>query len=673
MREASNHPKLQLEDRARAAEERKQRGESPGFTLEAIPPTKRKYDTAPGGQRAAETERKVETATKAKGPIVEDFAPAVGIRSVVNDAKPTLAHATQIRPVPPASVPLRPQESSTTSSASRSSHKPRAGFFPDERRHQLLSQPSMQPPVAAGPPQTPNRPQREQPLQTAPAPKPIQTSPAHQPPHQSPLQPAHQPAHQTVHQPVHIKPIFASPQRSSMPSQPQNIRAEPPSSASGHVVMKHDQDSHFRRPENLDSRIPFPQPSHSPTSARFSNPYGPPIEPARPHSTPAQSMAESQRLAAPKRSNLMSLLNDEQPKSPPRKRPGVELERTPSYPSSYAREGSRLTSAPQREDLIRHQAHSPYDPVLDQPRQQPLQPHRSVGSGSEEKPVVYSVGDDWVKKFDPRQQSSASSPDPPRGPVYSTQPPSTGSLGHQQVPNAAGIVSTPTQYQHRVSSHHSLRPASPGIPSTQPHYQAPRSASSQGTHSRIGSYSQSQAHLAHQPSIPNAPQAAPTQPGSSHTPAGSYDGRPILIDSHRQPEGYNYTIHQPSKPQPQQQIQPQRPEWQTQLTAQMKMLQNKNGQQLQQQPQQALQRAPELAMAHPLRSQPAQPTQLAPETHRSEQTYYSSQPQSQSQARSYGLQSYSTQPPQAQPQHDRAGQRQAHGRHYSHGGAEGSR
>ena len=137
-----------LEDKAQAAEERKSRGELPGFQLDPIPPPKRKYDTTPSSHRLLvsgleSVENKAEASSAmAKPPTVEDFSPPLALRGSTNNEQvpaPRFTHTSQPRSI--SAFHSRPRVEETVEAlpavgapVSRPSQGPRAGFFSEDRR-----------------------------------------------------------------------------------------------------------------------------------------------------------------------------------------------------------------------------------------------------------------------------------------------------------------------------------------------------------------------------------------------------------------------------------------------------------------------------------------------------------------------------------------------------------
>ena len=220
----------------------------------------------------------------------------------------------------------------------------------------------------------------------------------------------------------------------------------------------------------------------------------PPKEPSRPGSTPGEA-PEAPRVPA-KRSNIMSILNDEPEEPQPRKR--FASEQTSSTPAMHTGSPSRpvysgmhpLSQQPPRQDeaVLSSQPRAPaYAPSQYLPPSRAYaeyQPYGSVPGGS-----AAPANNDWMARFDPRGQppppppqqppqapsqpgsrpTTTLAPQPPYSPYTSAQPLSNPSLPNLTAPSP---VPTPSQPPQRQAYH-----ASAYAPSPVSHAQATAAAS----------------------------------------------------------------------------------------------------------------------------------------------------------------------------------------------------
>ncbi len=594
-----------LEDRAQAAEERKSRGEPPGFQLDPIPPPKRKYDTTPSSQRLLisglePADSKADSVTsKVKAPTVEDFSPPLALRGLSgHDQVPASRFKQTSQPSPISAMlsHLRVDDGSeglpsTNALLSRPSHGPRAGFFTEERRDvrqaQSQAQHATQAPAASlhgdgnqvnlsqgNPTLLPHYP-------TSTSAQPIQHVPRQYTsvPHSAPQPPYSQQQTKTQQSEAsHLGHLRNT--SSTIPASPLQ------------VTLKHEPELSYRRHGSQSEKVSHGQsPARSPIETRFPNLFTMPKEPARPSSTPFQAAVEPSKAAPAKRSNIMSILNDEPSEPPSRKRLIADLgSNMPTYQSptvtNYTSQSQPQQQIPaQREDfssfLQGQQTRSPFPqhsshmhiqpntiPPSNLPQHQDPTPNHSVGPPAGGPTPSAQLGREWIQRFDPRQSSSSTGSDhsakaqqPSTISPYATAPSSLASQARDQMQHQQHQPSSVPSYQYRTPMqqqqlplHAPSPPLAASIPMQQPYHRT-HSTSSQGNHSRMPSYNNSQQHGMHVQTTPVPP--PPQPPAAPHSsiprpPSVGYDGRSLTADpqqQHQTQSGYAYALPQQQQQQ----------------------------------------------------------------------------------------------------------------------------
>ena len=288
------------------------------------------------------------------------------------------------------------------------------------------------------------------------------------------------------------------------------------STASGpslQMITKQEPDTiPFRRHDSLNLTLHYGQspahsPVYSPVSMRPQVVFGTQNEPKRPNSTSAAPPAEPTRPTPAKRSNLMSILNDEPTEpAPPPKRLSLEQARpqpAQSPPSSIFSNAPTMSQQPQ----ARHRHEEASSLQASTAPRHPLELSSIIGrreallqqasNQTQDNMPSYSanqVSRDWIIRLDPRPSlgsgEQVSRPQSQNLSQYAVQAPSTQS--HQVNPQPSL-----SQSHHRTLLGQSLQ--HPGhVPSPPPQTQSQgsmqtlyRTSSSSSHHSRMPSYSHS--------------------------------------------------------------------------------------------------------------------------------------------------------------------------------------
>ncbi|KAL4787036.1 hypothetical protein BJX76DRAFT_319830 [Aspergillus varians] len=492
--------KKDFEDLVTDAETKKARGEPP--TALPIPnfTSKRRYEATPS---AVSMSRPLAPHTEAT-PEIEDSRLAPTARHGALSSQPVSLHARPLHEREPSisrypplaqasSAPMAPHSPAMalTEETSRGIHAqsglpsrmqgPRLGFFPDDRRDPpptVLSRPhdhsiSSRQAAASGPEITRMEPLHSQGFRAA-----------GMDVHGSPLLPGqsvppHQPYLQSLAQP-HAQPpsLMSHGSHSRQPS-----LTKPPGSPSQGLGRHEPEMSHIRR-DSIGQRSFYPL---SASHVGMSQPppvMSPSKEPLLTALTPVET-PEPPRQVPAKRSNIMSILNDEPEEPQPRKR--FASDQASSIPSATANSPSRPVytggssiaqpSSRQEESIltVSHQKGSAY-PHQNQylPLSRPYSDYSSYNPG----PSGTSGNTDWLGRFDPRAQPSSAppppgsrppttlTPQPPYSPFAPSQTPSS-----QMLPNLNAPSPAPTPPPVQASQ----RPTYPGsvyAPSPAPHTQS---------------------------------------------------------------------------------------------------------------------------------------------------------------------------------------------------------
>ncbi|KKY28833.1 putative myb dna-binding domain-containing protein [Phaeomoniella chlamydospora] len=366
--------KPELEVIAQDADAKKRRGiQTAPLPIPTTATPKRKYDATPSSvvQRplapSTETLNPGEEVSRdaLQRPLLEEPAMPTGQRSPVKE----LHHRHQQQPVSiqsrPQVNPLAPRVEDTYQpgrppavAAQRPDQGPRRGFFAEDRPERRQSVSLTQPPIQIPPQQTVDRARPEQPPRHANlAPSRAPVSSAAQAPYPGTAMPG-------ISQAPYMQQVGAQPVQSRSP-----MRHARNLSSTGHgspvqAVLKHEPDTApLRRPDSQTTFIPSyaGSPAQSPAMPRPVQPVHIPREPLRPSSTPAPPI-EPPKVTPAKRSNIMSILNDEPSEGPPQKRPSLEnnANRGPPAPSST-------------QSLAHQQAHN-YGQTMQSRRGEPPQP-----------------------------------------------------------------------------------------------------------------------------------------------------------------------------------------------------------------------------------------------------------------------------------------------------------
>jgi hypothetical protein len=633
----------------------------------------------------------------AKPPTVEDFSPPLALRGLTsNDQVPVSRFTNTAQPRPLSALISHPpiEETlevlpTTNAPVSRPSHGPRAGFFSEDRRdvrqaHTLAQQQPPQPPAPSlqGDTSHVSLSQRNPPLLAQqPSTNTAQSMQQIHRQYTNVSSPAGQPSY---HQQRATPQQSNSSHLSNMRNGSSAIPASPLQ-----VIPKQEPEVSYLRHDHQGQRMSYGQsPAQSPIDSRFPSLFNLSNEPARPGSTPLQANVEPPKAAPAKRSNIMSILNDEPSEPPTRKRPIADGDsrmssfQSPTITNYDGHLQSKQQVPPQRQDfpgfLQNPQARSPLlqhsNSIHNQSTTNPpsnnshrLDPPASQTSGpSPLGATPTQLGREWMQRFDPRQSSSSNGPDQdPRTQQPSTMSPyataASSSASQTRGEQQQQPLSSVSSYQYRMAMQQQpfplpSPPAAPSMPVQQPFH---RTTSSQSNHTRIPSYSHSQQAT----QIQSAPGPPPPQPSSApppnitRPPSVGFDVRSMAVDhqqQHQSHPGYNYTLRQQ-----QQQPQHQPPSWMEDYPSMFRPMQQRHPSRYEPQQQMEQQQQQE-------HMQQQQQHQSRGSTARQ----YSTAPPSRTYTPSGGVMAlgstYSTHPTQQQQQ-----QQQGHMRHYSQSGGGG--
>ena len=243
--------------------------------------------------------------------------------------------------------------------------------------------------------------------------------------HGSPLLATQNPTTAPSHQPSYVQSQPQPPLVSSHSRHPS--LGKPPGSPVQSLQRLEPDISPIRR-DSITQRPLYPLPSQP---ASMSQPPAPMLSPqkelSRPSSTPAEPDAPPRQVPA-KRSNIMSILNDEpEPEPQPRKRfagdqpssvSATPRTMSPTRPMYAGIQSLSQPAAPSRQEEMKAPTYTQPGPSLPPSRaytDYPPYPSVSVGSGP-------PSNNDWMARFDPRNQQQQQQAPPPQ-PLNSRPPP----------------------------------------------------------------------------------------------------------------------------------------------------------------------------------------------------------------------------------------------------------
>lgn len=528
-----------------------------------VPPAKRRYDQAPSGH-APNPQRSLASNGDAvsvdedasilsmppKASIIDEFVPPNPAVALQRSTSDEVAQKTRVQHQLPAQMPasllpqrrvddslqtLRPQ----MTTQQRHPQGPRSGFFTEERSElPQQTQPSQvvtqhlslhQPFGRQAEKHRVDQPQRPQAILPQQRHIVAQQVPGVQQHYQGAPAVSSPPSYQQQESAVqHHLPVHTTHSRQSS------------STASGpllQTITKQEPDAApFRRHDSVSQALNFgPSPAHSPVSMRPQSIFGTQQELIRPNSTPAAPSMEQTRPNQAKRSNLINLLNPDEPAEapPPPKRLPLEHTRPQAAPSPPSSSFSNVTlqqphTLSHREEIASTQPSSGsrnYTELSSVMGRQPARLHQAA-TLSQDNTSSYSR--DLIHRWDPRQSERTQSqtlsqfPRPPASTQSDQMNPTQSSLSQS---HHHTFLSQSLQHPSHV-------PSPP--PQTQPHpsLQTPyRTPSTSSHHSRMPSYANSG---------PPAPQGPPSntgapsaiQPPSSHPHSAVQSPVPSIHRSH---------------------------------------------------------------------------------------------------------------------------------------------
>lgn len=322
---------------------------------------------------------------------------------------------------------------------------------------------------------------------------------AHIPTRQTPLSMPEmarmEPLHQSGYRDVHGSPLLAPQGPAPPPPQPSFMQSQPPplvshsrhpslGKAPGSPVppplQRLDHDISPTRRDSVSQRPLYPLPSQPASMSQTAPVLSPPKEFSRPSSTLPEPPEGPPKQVPAKRSNIMSILNDE-PEEPPPPKKRYTSEQASTVPSSavspsrpvYAgmpplsQPGSQSRHEEQKTPTYAQQA-----PSLSSSRSyfDYHQPYQSVSASS-----GTPSSNDWMARFDPRNQQqqapppqsmssrpASMAPQPPYSPYTSGQSQQAPSLTNLTAPSP---VPSPAPGQ-RPTYQTSVYAQSPSIPSS---------------------------------------------------------------------------------------------------------------------------------------------------------------------------------------------------------------
>ncbi|WEW56263.1 hypothetical protein PRK78_001705 [Emydomyces testavorans] len=462
--------KPELEQLALKAEAKKQKGEPTGPLPVPSLPAKRRYDATPSsvGPRPlapnTDTTELVDRqlATKTKPPVAPLAAapPAIQPRQSVEKGPLQQAFYPSVQNRGPQMAPLSAANEDSQQRAARSQvtqaqrmqHGPRMGYFSENRTDarpappqgnntggllpemDLKRQQSHPQPITTLPTQAPMGGLRVQNMSRPNVPS--QNSDVQEPPRYQAL-----PQSSPFLQPSYLQPRPNLQATTTPQSHSRRPSRSASSTATSPVQVAHKMELNLGAIASADMlnqpKPVFRQPSQI-LEANRSTPVilsqkelGRPN--SRPNSTPAQVNTEPPRQVPAKRSNIMSILNDEPEDPQPRKRfAGVDytapnLNPRPTSPSRPVYTGSHATSShssrsddqsiaasqqyqrPQYVSVASHQSQSSHPLQHQQSHSQmsSAQPYSDFSGSYRSSPPGSSVNQDWMARFDPRGQQQS--------------------------------------------------------------------------------------------------------------------------------------------------------------------------------------------------------------------------------------------------------------------------
>ncbi|KAL9107440.1 MAG: hypothetical protein Q9227_007637 [Pyrenula ochraceoflavens] len=581
--------KSEFEKYVEEAEARKQRGDTMPPPPVPTAHLKRKYEAASAtvSQRplapsteASETDEPAVTTSK---PVIFDRSPPTvpqgsppsefSINARVQSASQSAA-----APIPPGLIKgednVQPVRSSS-SGQSRPNQGPKIGIFNDDRREARQNSSAAQ-----------LVPQQHATMHLLP-PQPQEKTRTNQTHHQTILPQRQNIAPQPVQQsPAQIPQVGPSIGHSSYVAQPTMSQHATPSSMAhirhgsnaspssvSSVNPKHEVETGFARRQDtsLSIRQFGASPVQSPSIPRPPTTLPLQKEAPRPSSNSAPPTQEAPRATPAKRSNIMSILNDEPEEPQPSKRVTTDqtsATRIPSVksppPTMYSQNPPQIHSGHiynrrdemqpmqtqqsqgHRSSFSNHSVQGPMHPpsTLPPPQNQSYGEVQSGGWAGEPAPTPSPVVQNWINRFDPRvpqhHTPPSGTPDPSNrrqqvsmspyaGPSAPIQPTATmsSSMPSQSVPSS--------QY-HRMAIQQSVLPPNPSPPP--PAQPPPSAAASFRTHSSNAQHSRMSSYSAQQPVLhvhttanvpPGHPHSAPSSavPALSRQPSNHFDNRPM--------------------------------------------------------------------------------------------------------------------------------------------------
>lgn len=359
---------------------------------------------------------------------------------------------------------------------------PKMGFFTEDRRDPLL------------PHTTPRAPESQFPTRQTPMAEMARMDPLHPQTIRSSTVDLHGSspllaAQSTAPPPPQQSYMQSQPQPSLVPSHSRHPSlSKPPGSPVPPFSRLETEISPIRR-DSVNQRPLYPLPSQPASVSQVPAPVlSPPKELSRPSSTPAEP-PEAPRQVPAKRSNIMSILNDEpEEPQPPQKRfasdqgsstPAASTV-SPSRPVYAGIQSLSQQAHPSRQEEPKMPSYPQPSPNLGPSRSYAdYQPYPSVSAGSGS-----AANNDWMSRFDPRGQqqqqpppqslssrSASMAPQPPYSPYAPGQPQSGPSLTNLTAPSPAPTPSpAPIQRPYQSSMYGQSPAVSRELPSQTPVY-----------------------------------------------------------------------------------------------------------------------------------------------------------------------------------------------------------
>ncbi|KAI1965796.1 hypothetical protein LOZ58_000696 [Ophidiomyces ophidiicola] len=581
---AIDQGKSELEDLALAAEAKKQKGEPTGPLPVPSQPTKRRYDAIPSvvGPRplAPNTENELGDRianTKSKPGVVPLAAapPAIQPRQPVEKGQPQQAFypgphvgGPQIMPVPSTEDP---QQRGRVQNQRQ--HGPRLGYF-SESRSEIRPAPA-QVNIPGGPLQEMElkRQQSQSIASLPPGMHPQGISRHNVPPDGSDVVYQQVPQSSPFSQPSYLQPRSnVPPATMSQPHSRRPSRGVPSTAASPQPTPR--MEPNLSSADMLgQSKIMYRQPSQYMDINRLTPSGSPQKELSLPNSMQGSGPPEPPRQVPAKRSNIMSILNDEPEDPQPRKRfasprpasprPAYKSHALPAH-SSRSDDANQPYQRPQYTPVGSRQPQVPHSSQQQQPHSQmsSSQAYSGYSGHYGSSSSGGSLNQDWAARFDPRgqQQSQVSNPVDQHVSRLTRQPSASHiytNTGRPHSATASTIQPMAQQQPPPSSQHQSQRPpfAHQVMQQPQPmHIQGQQSSSSSGspmsqhlqqTFSRPGSppiqrhsisYASKSSHP--RPASPIPPSSSLSKPPqqsprfASYTQSPSHQVQPAMENSH---------------------------------------------------------------------------------------------------------------------------------------------